>query len=95
MRKRGKIDANQPVIVRDLRKVGASVCSLSDMGNGCPDLIVGFRGKNYLIEVKDGDRKPSERKLTDDERAWHGGWVGQVAVVENTREALAVIGAGQ
>lgn len=91
MRRNGRIDANQPLIVKALRDVGASVLILSNMGQGCPDLAVGKDGKNWLMEVKDPTRKPSERKLTDDERVFHCLWRGQVCVVETVEEALKVI----
>ena len=52
MRRAAKIDANQTEIVKALRQVGASVQSLASTGKGCPDLLVGFRGVNWLLEVK-------------------------------------------
>lgn len=91
MRRSARVDANQPMIVRDLRNAGATVYSLSQMGHGCPDLLVGWRGKNFLFEVKDPSRKPSERKLTDDEKAWHYPWTGQVCVIETTEDAFRVL----
>jgi len=91
MRRNGRIDANQPLIVKALRDAGATVKSLGNVGDGCPDLLVGFRTKNFLMEIKDPARKPSERRLSDDERAFHFGWNGQVCVVETVEEALKVI----
>ena len=91
MRRRAKIDANQPLIVKALRDAGATVQSLSQVGSGVPDLAVGWRGKNFFFEIKDPSRKPSERKLTDDEKAWHYTWRGQVAVIETVEDAFKVI----
>jgi len=91
MNRRGRIDANQPEIVKALRAVGASVQSLADMGRGVPDLLVGWRGLNLLFEVKDGAKPPSARRLTPDEERWHRGWRGQVVVVEDPRSALAAL----
>ena len=87
-----KVDANQPEIVKALRKAGASVSPTHAAGSGFPDLVVGFRGVNYLIECKDGSRPPSARKLTPDQEKWHGTWLGTVHIVCNIDEALAVIG---
>lgn len=92
MRKHGKVDANHTAIVKALRQVGATVQSLASVGGGCPDLLVGRQGMTYLLEVKDGAKKPSERKLTADELAWHLKWRGQVHVVESEKDALAAIG---
>lgn len=91
MRYRGKVDANQREIVKALRQVGASVTSLADLGDGCPDLLVGFRGKTVLIEVKSGPKD----NLTEQEIDWHAKWQGgALCVVRSTAEALGAIGLG-
>lgn len=91
MRRAAKIDANQNEIVTALRQIGCDVCLLSAVGKGCPDLAIGYRGKNYFLEVKDGAKPPSERKLTPDQVEWHSQWRGQVAVVNNVDEAIKVV----
>jgi len=88
-----RVDANQKAIVSALRKAGASVQSLATVGDGCPDLVVGFRGDNYLLEIKDGNKSPSKRQLREKQRDWHERWRGRVCVVENCADALAAIGA--
>ena len=93
MRRAAKIDANQPEIVAALRKVGAQVTSLAAVGEGVPDLLVGFRGETVLIEVKDGSKVKSARQLTDDQIEWHAAWQGGRCVVAGSiAEALAAIG---
>lgn len=91
MRIAAKIDANQNEIVKALRQVGCTVQSLAATGKGCPDLLVGFRGVNLLFEVKDGSKPKSARKLTPDQVIWHGGWNGEVYVVESVEQALEII----
>ncbi len=86
-----RVDANQPEIVRALSGIGCSVKSLAPVGSGCPDLLVGYRGRNVLLEVKDGSKPPSARKLTPDEVLWHRAWRGQVCVVNDVQEALAAV----
>jgi Holliday junction resolvase len=86
VRRAARRDTNEPEIIEALRAVGATVQSLDE--RGVPDLVVGFRGVSYLIEVK-----TAKGKLTRDQVAWHAGWKGQVAVVRTVEEALAVIGA--
>lgn len=93
-RRAAAVDANQPEIVKDLRKAGAIVQHLHMVGKGCPDILVGFRGVNYLLEIKDGAKPPSARKLTKDEATWHLQWSGTVSIVNNSNEALAAIGLG-
>ena len=91
MRLKAKVDANQKQIVSALRDAGCSVQSLAATGRGVPDLLVGIAGKNLLMEVKDGDKPPSARKLTPDEKAWHEAWTGQIAVVNSINEALELV----
>ena len=87
-----KIDANQPEIVKALRKVGATVQSLAATGDGVPDLLVGYQGNTYLIEVKDGSKVPSARKLTPDQEVWHEKWTGGTLRIANSIEdALNII----
>ena len=91
MRTAAKVDANQPDIVQALRQIGATVQPIHVIGKGCPDLLVGYRGVNSLLEVKDGDKPPSARKLTPPELRWHDDWRGEVFIVKNEYEAIEVI----
>lgn len=78
-------------MVDALRKAGCSVASLAALGCGLPDLMVGFRGRNILLEVKDGSKSLSRRRLTTDEKAFMNAWRGQYAVVESAEQALVVV----
>jgi hypothetical protein len=89
--RKAKVDTNQKEITAALRRAGCTVQPLHTVGRGVPDLLVGFRGQNFLLELKDGSKRPSERKLTDDQQEWHQQWRGQVAVVESVDEALRLI----
>ena len=91
MRKAAKIDDNQKAIVNVLRQIGASVQSLAATGKGCPDLLVGYHGINYLMEVKDGDKVLSKQKLTIDQEHWHSLWRGSVHIVKSVDEALKIL----
>lgn len=88
---KARTDANQQEIVNSLRKHGASVISLAAVGDGCPDLLVGYKGINYLLEVKDGSKVPSQKKLTKDQLKFFETWKGQAVKVESVDEALSVL----
>ena len=87
MRQRAKVDANQSMIVQALRAAGATVTPLHRVGKGCPDLLVGRDGKNFLLEVKTDLRG----KLTPDEKNWHNEWRGKVAVVHDILSAYQAV----
>ena len=94
MRRAAKIDANQEAVVIALRAAGTKVQSLAAIGKGVPDLLCQYQGAFYLIEVKDGRKTPSQRKLTDDQVKWHEEWkCAFLGVVESPDEALKFIGA--
>lgn len=92
-RRAARVDTNQAAIVKALRDCGAMVQSLAAVGVGCPDALVGYHGKTLLLEIKDGERFPSQRKLTSDQIDWHARWNGgPLVVVNNEAEALKAIG---
>jgi Holliday junction resolvase len=76
-----KIDRTQPEIVEVLRAHGASVQSLATVGSGCPDLLIGYRQRTHVIEVKDGALSPSRRRLTADQVAWWRAWCGSPVIL--------------
>jgi hypothetical protein len=85
MRRAAKRDDNEKEIVVALRKAGAYVSFIDEP---C-DLIVGYQGKTILLEVKDGNKPPSARKLTPNEQKFHDEWTGgELYVVTCVDEAL-------
>jgi hypothetical protein len=91
MRRAARVDDNQQEIVRALRAEGAYVRVISQ-GDGLPDLLVGFRGQTLLLEVKDGNKTPSQQKLTDAEQKFFAEWTGgQLHIVRSVEQALAVL----
>lgn len=93
MRRQAKKDLNHSSIASDLQRVGAAVMDLSALGDGRPDALVYFRGNYHLLEIKNGDLPPSQRKLTTDETNFHRLWPGKIHIVSNVKEALKAIGA--
>lgn len=68
MRYAARTDANKAEIVCALRAAGCVVYDLK-----LPvDLAIWYEGKRtvMLIEIKDGNKPPSRRKLTDHQRDW-------------------------
>jgi hypothetical protein len=83
-------DQNQKFIVADLRRIGASVQDIHTVGKGCPDIIIGYKGRSWLAEVK-----MHGAGLTDDEKKWHAEWRGQVSIVTSSEEAIALVTGGE
>ena len=91
MRRANRVDANQDQIVETLRACGAYVRVVT-MGDGIPDLLVGYNGYTLLLEVKDGNKPPSARELTPAEAKFFREWTGgMIAVVKSVEEALDIL----
>ena len=94
MKRRGpqpRKDDNHNEISRALGKIGCTILDLSAVGNGCPDILVGTAGRNILMEIKDGAKPPSARKLTPQEDSFHSTWGGTVYTVCTVQEAIDII----
>jgi Holliday junction resolvase len=83
---RAKTDKNQKEIVAALRKMGCTVESLHRVGGGVPDLLVGYHGRNFLIEVK-----VDKGKLNDLQKGWISNWRGTVFVIHSADEAVDLL----
>lgn len=99
-------DANEPDIIAALVAVGAVVQQI-DGAHGEPDLLVGYRGGTFLIEVKNPDqagqagakkgglRTKGRGSLTPKQVKWFTAWKDKgdrIHEVINVEEALDAIG---
>lgn len=85
-------DANEPEVVEALEACGAYVIRLDVP---C-DLLVGFRGKFFALEIKDSSKPAYERILTHGQIAFRNDCLRHglpFAVVTSVSEALAAVGA--
>ena len=80
MRYARKVDANQSDIVEALRAIPeCSVLLLSSVGDGCPDLLIGYRGANLLVELKNPETLRGEKPETiARQQEFRDGWRGAV-----------------
>lgn len=91
-----RTDGNHAAIRDALRKVpGLVVVDTHALGDGFPDLALGWRGRWVLVEIKDPAKPPSARRLTPDEEKFHrAAQAGGLPcfVVETVEDCLRVIG---
>lgn len=86
MRFAARVDANQTQIVSALRAAGAYVWII-----GLPvDLLVGYRGHTFLVEIKSGSKKRFTALQADFFENWSG---STLARVDTPEAALRMIGA--
>ena len=91
VRRRARTDDNQKEIVDALRKIGAEVTITSELGKGFPDIVVSYRGKWFMIEIKDGDKVPSKQKLTPEELEWHSKQHAPTYIVNSVKAAITLL----
>ena len=91
LRTASRVDGNQPEIVKALRAIGASILYTHQLKN-CFDLLVGYRGKTFLFELKDPAQPPSARKLTPGEEEFRRTWRGSpYHIVETVDQAISIL----
>lgn len=84
MRRAAKADGNQREIVNALKAIGARVYYIKEP----VDLLVGYRGKNCLLEVKD-----IHGRLTKAQEEFMQTWPGEAWIVQTVNQAMeAVLG---
>jgi hypothetical protein len=92
MRRAARKDGNE-VSLRDAwEAIGGSWLSIYPIEGGEPDALLGFRGRQCLVEVKDGRKRASARKLRGNQVEWHRTWRGEpvrVVISMADLEALA------
>ena len=87
-----RVDENQTEIVAQLNAfIGVSVWSTAGLGNGFSDIVVGYKGRNYLFEIKNPDQPLSKRKLTKAEQKFFVEWEGGVDVIHSAEHAMEII----
>ncbi|HEU4982054.1 MAG TPA: hypothetical protein VFT88_05175 [Acidobacteriaceae bacterium] len=89
-----RVDANHAEIVAALEGIGCYVVDCSHVGHGFPDLLVWWRGRITPLEVKDGGKPPSARKLTARQVVFHAEAAAKdapVRVVTDVESAIAAM----
>ena len=85
MRRAARVDATQAQIVSALRAANAYVWII-----GLPvDLLVGYNGHTFLVEVKTNEKKKLTKLQTDFFANWTG---GTLCRIDSPEAALRMIG---
>jgi hypothetical protein len=80
-----RVDANQKEILQVARQMGAMALPITDLGQGAPDVLIAWRGSNYLWEIKN---KAGKNIIGKEQQDWMDNWRGQVCVIRTTQEAI-------
>ena len=91
MRFARRVDANHAEVKAAFEKMGCSVIDLSRMGEGVPDILAGYGGLCCLVEIKDGTKVPSARKLTKPQQTLMARWTGGARLVTCLDDVAAAV----
>ena len=84
-----RIDRNQPEIVKLFRKLGWYVLIISQLKNCC-DIIVSKNGRTIAVEIKDGEKPPSQQKLSAGELKFKEEWQGEYMLINCIDDVLSI-----
>jgi hypothetical protein len=89
LRRARRADDNRAALCEGWLKLGGSWLDLVPELGGEPDALVGWRGQDRLIEIKNPLGKPSERRPRAKQLEWHRAWRGRrPAVVETLADIV-------
>ena len=87
MRRAARVDANAIQVVSALRAAGAYVWII-----GLPvDLLVGYKGHTFLMEIKDGPKKRLTKLQADFFKNWTGGTLCRIDCPEAALRMIGVV----
>jgi len=90
MRRAARRDNGEQDIIKAMRAEGAFVKVINDEGTF--DLLCWYSGRTLLLEIKDGSKPPSARRLTPAEQKFHDEWPGDnLYIVNSVEEAIALL----
>jgi len=91
MRRAARTDGNHKEVVDEFRRLGCSVLDMSRLGEGAPDLLIGYGGISILVEVKDGRKPPSKATLSTLQVQWWLDWKQNPRVVRNLEQVAETV----
>lgn len=90
VRQRARTDDNHQEIVNAIRAAGASWQDTSRLAKAL-DGIIGYAGVDQRVEIKDGAKPLSKRKLTPDEQDTFDNWKGRTPVIISCVEDVPIV----
>ena len=86
-----RVDQNQNEIKHAFIALGASVLDLSRVGQGCPDLAIGYKGKMALVEVKSSNKATFTEPQLKFIGNWKGGAINRIDSIEGAIRLIKLL----
>tara|TARA_Y100000310_G_C20699475_1_gene828378 strand:- start:5904 stop:6212 length:309 start_codon:yes stop_codon:yes gene_type:complete len=84
-----KTDDNHKEIVKMFRDCGWVVLDVHTLKDCC-DIFISRAFQTIAVEIKDGKKKPSARKLTPGELKFRQNWLGHYRLVESIEDVMDI-----
>ena len=89
MRLAARTDANHKEVSKAFERLGWSVLDIHQIPDSA-DILVGKWKHNVVIEIKDGSKPPSKRKLTPGEIGFRDRWKGDYRIVTCLKDVIDI-----
>ena len=86
-----RVDLNHQEVVKTLRLLGATVFDASRMGQGFPDLVVGYNHQTVLVEIKSGEQKKFTQAQLKFMADWKGSAVTRINDIDGAIRLIKVL----
>jgi hypothetical protein len=86
-----KTDKNQQTIINAFRGLGATVYDLSKVGNGIPDLLIGYKNHTCLVEVKSSEKATYTKHQKEFLTTWKGGMVLRIDSIDGAIRLIKLL----
>ena len=95
MRRAARTDSNQQAIVEALRAIpGCDVISLAPLGRGMPDILVGYRQFNFMVELKNPEYPNAHKDRLERQQSFRDNWPGQCMQASSVLEIIEYMTGG-
>jgi len=88
---KSKKDLNQNTLQKQIQWLGHTVHATHMVKDGFPDLVTGYAGLNFLVEIKNPNQSKSGRELTLMEQHFHDSWRGSIMIVETLDQYIHAV----
>jgi hypothetical protein len=86
-----RVDENQKQIIHTFIALGASVLNLSRVGEGCPDILIGYKKHSVLCEIKRDSKAPFKESQIKFMQNWRGGPVSRIDSVDAAIRLIKIL----
>ena len=89
-----RVDSNQQQIIHTFIALGASVLNLSRVGEGCPDILIGYKKHSVLCEIKRDNKAPYTESQVKFMQNWRGGPISRIDSVDAAIRLIKMLDMG-